>query len=458
MYMSTETLYRKYRPTQFSEVLGQKTITRTLTNQIKSRKLGHAYLFTGIRGTGKTTIGRIFARTINCSEKGIEPCGVCEACKDSKFNIIEMDAASHNGVDDIRQLNDEVKYPPARGEYKIYIIDEVHMLSTGAFNALLKTLEEPPEHVIFILATTDPQKIPATILSRVQRFNVKRLSEADLNSLIVDVATKEQMTISDDGVEYIGSLGDGSARDTLSILEQVSTSYFSEEIDAMKVRELIGAVDKFVYLHLTKAVIDDNFPKCAKIISSVINEGRNIRVVVSEYIKYLRGLLMLINNVQVVDDTKIYDGVQGINKGELISLLREMSELEGQLKSNPSPILLEIKFAIACNPISNSSNSENEIKELKKEIEMLKEQVKQMGNNNASRNAASSIHDNLDKYWDSICKNISWQHIMERVELLRNEEVYQIIIPHYLMSYEGWLLKKLEPYINQGLVFEIINK
>lgn len=445
-------LYRKYRPQTFQEVIGQDHIVKTLLNQVKNNAIGHAYLFTGIRGTGKTTIGRILSKTINCESENA-PCGVCDACKDSNFNIIELDAASHNGVDNIREINEEVKHVPAKGKFKIYIIDEVHMLSTGAFNALLKTLEEPPAHVIFILATTDPQKIPATILSRVQRFNVKRIDEQDLCTLINDVCKKEGIKMNPEAVSYIASLGDGSARDTLSLLEQVQTSYFGEDIDARKVRDLIGAVDKFVYLHLTQGVLNLDFVKCVKIVASFIEEGRNIKVVVSEYIKYLRGLLFIKNGVSNGLDTQIYQGLGGIEIELLLLLIKEMSELEQQLRYNPSPILLELKLALLCKP---QAERNNEVTQLKEKVNQLEQLISTGSQSNRTSN--ENINTKFHAYWNSIAESPQWKAQIERMDLNLQGDVYVITVPHYLISLEYALLKILKPYEDAGLKFNIVNR
>ena len=228
--MSYLALYRKYRPYVFADVVGQEHVVRTLRNQIESNRIAHAYLFCGSRGTGKTSIAKIFARAVNC-ENPIDgsACGECETCKkiqsSADMNIIEIDAASHNGVDSIREINDEVVYAPATGKYKVYIIDEVHMLSTGAFNALLKTLEEPPAHVIFILATTDPQKIPVTIISRCQRYDFKRIPASEIEETLAKYMAAENVDIDEDALRYIARLADGGMRDALSILEQCVSFY-----------------------------------------------------------------------------------------------------------------------------------------------------------------------------------------------------------------------------------------
>lgn len=243
--MSYTALYRKFRPQEFEDVKGQDHIVTTLKNQIKADRIGHAYLFCGTRGTGKTTIAKIFAKAVNC-EHPVDgsPCGECPTCKaiaaGSSMNVIEIDAASNNGVDNIRQIREEVEYRPTEGKYKVYIIDEVHMLSIGAFNALLKTLEEPPSYVIFILATTEAHKIPITILSRCQRYDFRRISIDTIAGRLTDLMEKEQVNVEERAIRYIAKAADGSMRDALSLLDQCIAFYLGQELTYEKVLEKIG--------------------------------------------------------------------------------------------------------------------------------------------------------------------------------------------------------------------------
>ena len=258
--MAYTALYRKFRPQTFESVIGQEHIVRTLKNQMKTGRVSHAYLFCGTRGTGKTSTAKIFARAINCTNPTAdgEPCNECAVCKDilagRSVNVIEIDAASNNGVDNIREIREEVKYPPTQGKYKVYIIDEVHMLSAAAFNALLKTLEEPPAHVIFILATTDPQKVPATILSRVQRFDFRRITTETIAQTLMGYLKEEGQQATPEAVRYVAHLGDGSMRDSLSILDQCLAFFSGEEVTLEKVLDIMGAVDQTIFFEMTDAL------------------------------------------------------------------------------------------------------------------------------------------------------------------------------------------------------------
>ena len=258
--MSYKALYRTYRPQKFEEVAGQKQIIQTLKNAIKDNKIAHAYLFTGPRGTGKTSMAKLLAKALNCKSEE-KPCNCCEAClaiSEGSFpDVIEIDAASNNGVDEVRNLIDKVKYAPIEGKYKVYIIDEVHMMSQGAFNALLKTLEEPPAHVIFILATTEPHKVLPTILSRCQRFDFGRISRKDIEERLRDVLAKEDVVYDDGVIELVSELCDGGMRDALSILDQ-TIAYAGEAITINDVRSIYGVVsnEEKIELQILKELLE----------------------------------------------------------------------------------------------------------------------------------------------------------------------------------------------------------
>ena len=258
--MSYTALYRKYRPSEFEDVKGQDHIVTTLKNQIKADRIGHAYLFCGTHGTGKTTVAKIFAKAVNC-EHPVDgsPCGECQSCKaiaaGSSMNVIEIDAASNNGVENIRQIREEVSYSPTQGKYKVYIIDEVHMLSIGAFNALLKTLEEPPSYVIFILATTESHKIPITILSRCQKYDFRRISIETISARLMDLLEQEGVEAEEKAVRYVAKAGDGSMRDALSLLDQCIAFYLGEPLTYDHVLEVLGAVDTEVFSRLLRSIL-----------------------------------------------------------------------------------------------------------------------------------------------------------------------------------------------------------
>ncbi len=250
--MSYTALYRKFRPTAFEDVKGQEPIITTLKNQIRADRIGHAYLFCGTRGTGKTTAAKIFAKAVNCQHPvDGSPCGECEMCKaiaaGTSMNVIEIDAASNNGVDNIREIREEVAYRPTEGRYKVYIIDEVHMLSIGAFNALLKTLEEPPEYVIFILATTEVHKIPVTILSRCQHYDFRRITIETISARLQELMVTEQVEAEERAIRYVAKAADGSMRDALSLLDQCIAFYLGEKLTYDHVLDVLGAVDTEVF-------------------------------------------------------------------------------------------------------------------------------------------------------------------------------------------------------------------
>ncbi|MDO5126727.1 MAG: DNA polymerase III subunit gamma/tau [Eubacteriales bacterium] len=296
--MSYMALYRKWRPDAFSEVKGQEHIVTTLKNQIKHERIGHAYLFCGTRGTGKTTIAKLMAKAVNC-EHPVDgsPCNECESCKaiaaGSSMNVIEIDAASNNGVDNIRQINNAVRYSPQAGKYLVYIIDEVHMLSIGAFNALLKTLEEPPEYVIFILATTESHKIPITILSRCQRYDFKRISIETITDRLADLMEREQISATRDALAYVARAADGSMRDALSILDQCIAFHLGEELTYDKVLDTIGAVDVEVYIRLMQAIATQEITSAMDIIDEAIWQGKDLTQFTSEFTLFIRNVLML---------------------------------------------------------------------------------------------------------------------------------------------------------------------
>ena len=296
--MGYTALYRKFRPDTFEDVKGQDHIVKTLKNQIRADRAGHAYLFCGTRGTGKTTIAKILAKAVNC-EHPIDgsPCNECASCRaiaaGASMNVIEIDAASNNGVENIREIREEVAYPPTEGKYKVYIIDEVHMLSIGAFNALLKTLEEPPEYVIFILATTEAHKIPVTILSRCQRYDFRRISQETILKRLQDLMEQEHVEAEEKALRYVARKGDGSMRDSLSLLDQCIAFYMGETLTYDRVLDVLGAVDTEVFSELLDHILKDRITDSIALLDRLILDGRDLTQFVSDFTWYLRNLMLI---------------------------------------------------------------------------------------------------------------------------------------------------------------------
>ena len=296
--MSYTALYRKWRPRVFGDVKGQDHIVTTLQNQIRSERIGHAYLFCGTRGTGKTSVAKIFAKAVNCEhpEDG-SPCGECPSCQQiqagTSLNVVEIDAASNNGVENIREIRDQVQYPPTEGKYRVYIIDEVHMLSTGAFNALLKTLEEPPSYVIFILATTEVHKIPITVLSRCQRYDFRRITVDTIADRLKELTDAEGMAVEDRALRYVAKAGDGSMRDALSLLDQCAAFHYGETLTYENVLDVLGAVDNRVFRELFSALRNGQTKECILRLEEMVIQGRELSQFVADFIWFLRNLLIL---------------------------------------------------------------------------------------------------------------------------------------------------------------------
>ena len=410
--MNYTALYRKFRPTTFDDMVGQEHITKTLKNQIKLNRVGHAYLFNGGRGTGKTTSAKVLARAINClnPEDG-EPCNECEICKEalngSLTDIVEMDAASNNGVDDIRQIREEVNFLPTKAKYRVYIIDEVHMLSQGAFNALLKTLEEPPEHVKFILATTEPQKLPATILSRCQRFDFKQISNDDIIKRLQIVCDEMKIEITPEALNVIAVLAEGGMRDALSILERCLQDG-NTKIDEDKVKDLVG-IPKLEYINKIVTSINNNDVNSAlEIIDEVVNQGKDIQNFLWEIIKYVKDILVYKSSKKL--DIYSKDEIEQINtlsenmsKEKLLSIIYTLSNLENDLKySSQKQVLFQVEIiklcsgevvkkdveAISDNTQTATNIDNNEIEKIKAKISGLEYQVSKLGSsiNNISQN------------------------------------------------------------------------
>ena len=383
--MSYTALYRKFRPDEFEDVKGQDAIVRTLKNQINADRIGHAYLFCGTRGTGKTTVAKIFAKAVNC-EHPVDgsPCGECAMCKSiaagTSMNVIEIDAASNNGVDNIREIREEVTYRPTEGKYKVYIIDEVHMLSIGAFNALLKTLEEPPEYVIFILATTEAHKIPITILSRCQRYDFKRISIETIAARLRELIDKEGWDVEDKAVRYIAKMADGSMRDSLSLLDQCAAFYMNETLTYDHVLEVLGAVDTEVFSRLLRQLLAMDVHQVIETVDELVMQGRELSQLAADFTWYLRNLLLVKSSdkmEEVLDVSSenlalLKEEAQMIDSDTLIRYIRIFSDLTNQLKyATQKRVLLEVTLIKLCRPAMDQNKDAllDRIRAIEKQLE-----------------------------------------------------------------------------------------
>ncbi|MDR1800240.1 MAG: DNA polymerase III subunit gamma/tau [Lachnospiraceae bacterium] len=389
--MSYVALYRKYRPDSFLDVKGQDVIVQTLRNQITRDRVGHAYLFCGTRGTGKTSVAKLFAKAINCENpNGADPCGICASCVEiaagASMNVIEIDAASNNGVDHIREIREEVAYRPTVGKYKVYIIDEVHMLSAGAFNALLKTLEEPPEYVVFILATTEAHKLPVTIVSRCQRFDFRRISVDIIFDRLKELTEKEGLRAQEKALKFIAISADGSMRDALSILDRCASFYTGagQELTHEQVVKMIGTVDTDVFSRLFKALISGDALGLLDTTNSLLEEGRELSQVTLDFVSFLRDLL-LIKMVESPDAllhvsssvaTSLKELSNEIDATALLLYIKSFSELSGTLRNATAKrVVFEtalLKLVTPAIPVTDESVTEK-IRVLEREIEKLKE-------------------------------------------------------------------------------------
>ena len=354
--MSYTALYRKWRPSGFEDVKGQDHIVQTLKNQITGQRVGHAYLFCGTRGTGKTTIAKIFAKAVNCEHPADgSPCGECASCQSiaagRSMNVVEIDAASNNGVENIREIREQVQYPPTEGRYRVYIIDEVHMLSTGAFNALLKTLEEPPSYVIFILATTEVHKIPITVLSRCQRYDFRRITIDTIAARLRELADAEQIQAEDRALSYIARAADGSMRDALSLLDQCVAFHYGTLLTYDIVLEVLGAVDASVFSDLLRAVLEKRTADCIRKLEEMVIAGRELGQFVADFIWYLRNLLVLKTTddaegiLEMSEDNikRLKEEAQLVDGDTLMRFIRIFSDLSNQLRyASQKRVLIEV--------------------------------------------------------------------------------------------------------------------
>ncbi|MGI6012614.1 MAG: DNA polymerase III subunit gamma/tau [Ruminococcus sp.] len=362
--MGYTALYRKFRPDTFDEVKGQEHIVTTLKNQIKADRIGHAYLFCGTRGTGKTTVAKIFAKTVNC-EHPVDgnPCNTCSMCRSiqdgTSMNVIEIDAASNNGVDNIREIREEVTYRPTQGKYKVYIIDEVHMLSTGAFNALLKTLEEPPSYVIFILATTEAHKIPITILSRCQRYDFRRITIDTISKRLKELMEKEEIQAEEKAVRYIAKSADGSLRDALSLLDQCVAFYLGQTLTYDNVLDVLGTVDTEIFSQMLRQVIVGNVAAVIHLLEELVLQGKEMGQFVTDFTWYMRNLLLLKSSPDSGDlldlsqeNMKLLMEESDMVETEtLMRYIRIFSDLSNQLRyASQKRVLVEIALIKLCRP------------------------------------------------------------------------------------------------------------
>lgn len=382
--MSYMALYRKWRPNEFESVKGQDHIVKTLRNQIISNRIGHAYLFCGTRGTGKTSVAKLFAKAVNC-ENSINgsPCNECNSCKainsQISMNVIEIDAASNSGVDNIRDIKDEVKYSPTDGKYKVYIIDEVHMLSIGAFNALLKTLEEPPSYVIFILATTETHKIPITITSRCQKYDFKRISIDTISNRLIELMNYENIEVEKKAIYYIAKLADGSMRDALSLLDQCVSLYIGKTLKYENVLDILGTVDTEVFAGFLNCILKQNIIKSLEMLDKIIMDGRELSQFVNDFVWYLRNVLLIkgsdkvedildmsAENIEVLKEQSLK-----ITENKLMRYIRIFSDLSAQIKNSMQKrVLIEIAIIKLCKP-----EVENDLSSLIERVSNLEKQL-----------------------------------------------------------------------------------
>lgn len=384
--MSYTALYRKYRPAEFDDVKGQDHIVTTLKNQIKANRIGHAYLFCGTRGTGKTTVAKIFAKAVNC-ENPVDgsPCGECPSCRSiasgTSMNVVEFDAASNNGVESIRQIRDEVEYSPTEGRYRVYIIDEVHMLSTGAFNALLKTLEEPPSYVIFVLATTEAHKIPVTILSRCQRYDFHRITIDTISARLTDLMRQEGEDVEERAIRYIAKAADGSMRDALSLLDQCLAFYMGQTLTYDRALEVLGAVDTEIFSRLLRCILADDVAGAVGVLEELVMQGRELGQFVTDFIWYLRNLLLIrgsdemeeVLDMSVENLALLKEEAAMLEDEELMRYIRIFSDLSGEIRyAVQKRVLIEIALIRLCRP-----QMEDRQDELQSRVSRLERRIEQ---------------------------------------------------------------------------------
>ena len=473
-----QALYRKYRPTDFDNVVGQKVIIQTLKNTILNNKINHAYLFTGPRGTGKTSIAKILAKIVNCeSLDGITPCNKCVSCTQTNnkqnTDIIEIDAASNNGVDEIRELRDKVSLVPSFGKYKVYIIDEVHMLTTAAFNALLKTLEEPPKHIIFILATTEPHKIPPTILSRCQRFDFKKISVNDIKTRINYICENEKIDIMPDAVELIAKLSDGGMRDSLSLLDQL-TAYTTKKITVNDVNDVYGTITNEEIFNLLNLIFNNELSSVFDLITTYDEDGKNLTKIIETTIEFLKNTLIYYNCSDYFNNTeekKLYEELcNNVSENQIYSTIDILLESTKSIK-NTNNVKLIFELAIIKiiqlknNALTFEKNKvETPILEEKKQIVVEQKIELQETNNEVKRNIENlkkiRINNTLSKFDKK--ELVSFKKEIERIKDLLMDPDYSSVVSLIVdgeLKAKGdkylifvYKLKNLEEFFNQSLI------
>lgn len=504
--MGYTALYREWRPRNFYDVVGQEHITTTLKNQILNKRIAHAYLFCGTRGTGKTSTAKVFSKALNCLNlKDGEPCNECSMCKKINdglaIDVTELDAASNNGIDKIRDIIDDVKYPPQEAKYKVYIMDEVHMLSTGAVNAFLKTLEEPPKNVIFILATTDPQKLPITILSRCQRFDFKRINYEDITGRLRKIIKDQNVIADEKSLNLIARVSDGAMRDALSILDQaISMGNGTVQYDILL--NMLGLVTNDNLFDLTNAIIQRNIERSINVIDEVVSSGKDIYLFIKDLISHYRNILMIkvTNNPEEVLDMSeenialIKEQASRIRAEEAMRCIRILQEAEGDAKlSKQARIYLELAIIKMCKIEYDTSNEIilsrlNSLEEkLKRGIitavpveevslrDEKKNEVKKVSNLvNSSKNVVrkESPKEVLNEYSKVTLRDIqrSWQDILEKFKARRKMIIYASIVTGKPVKCENGVLTieyeeqykfnkdRLEKPENMNVITEVLSE
>ncbi|NLY44009.1 MAG: DNA polymerase III subunit gamma/tau [Clostridiaceae bacterium] len=465
--MLYQALYRKWRPQVFEDVVGQEHITQTLKNQVIAQKTAHAYLFCGTRGTGKTSVAKILSRAVNCphSNNG-NPCNKCDICRGimdgSILDVVEIDAASNNGVDNVREIRDEVVYSPARTRRKVYIIDEVHMLSTGAFNALLKTLEEPPAHVMFILATTESHKIPATILSRCQRFDFKRITSEDIVERLKQIAVQDEIKVEEEGLKLIARVADGSMRDALSILDQCM-SFGKGTIRYEDIASILGVVDNEILFDTAQSVFEQDSNAVIEIIDKLIMDGKDILQFLEGLIEHFRNLLLckvLKNPEHILDAPKetisrLKKQSNGYTQEKIVYCIETLTEVSASVKWSSTPrILLEVALIKLCRPnldmsveslLNRIADLENRLSAGTIKVETAKKmpdniELQPGKKNSISEKRAVNVNKRLAPPDEGVKKAIdSWAEIMEEIKKMGKPILYANLLDVRVVPIENVL-------------------